>query len=253
MVPAGLFVLGAILGSFLNVVAHRIPRGGSIVYPPSSCPACGARIRPRDNIPVVSYLVLRGRCRDCGDRISPRYLIVELLGGVVPVLLHARYGFGRELFVFWALSDALIVLSAIDLADGILPDRITLPGIVAGVVIAALAGIVSLPSSLLGAVIGGGGLYLVALLGAAAFRKESMGGGDIKLGAMLGAFLGWQLTIMMLFASFLLGAIVGGAVMAKKGRDWDRSVPFGPFMAAGAFLVILWGQKLLGWYLGRLG
>ena len=253
MIPAALFIVGAIFGSFLNVVAHRVPRGGSIVSPPSACPDCGARIRARDNVPILSYLALRGRCRDCGVRIPPRYLVVELLAGAVPVPLYARYGLGREFFVYWPFAEVLLVLSAIDLSHRILPDKITLPGIAAGLIVAPLAGILSFQSSLLGAAIGGGGLYLIALLGAAVFRKESMGGGDIKLGAMLGAFLGWQATIVMLFVSFLLGAVVGSALTARRDRGWDRAVPFGPFLAAGSFLTVLWGRDLLEWYLGRFG
>lgn len=246
---AALFIIGCILGSFLNVVAYRAPRGRSIVYPPSACPACGARIRPRDNVPVLSYILLRGRCRACGGRISPRYVLVELLGGVIPLLVWARYGVGVELALLWPLMYVLLVLSVIDLDTRILSDRVTLPGIVAGLIVSPLLGYTTFVGSLIGAVVGGGALFLIALLGDAVFKKESMGGGDIKLAAMLGAFLGWKLCLVLLFVAFFVGAVVGVAVIAVRGRQWDRAIPFGPFIALGAFSASLWGEALLRWYL----
>jgi len=249
VVAAALFIIGCIFGSFLNVVAYRAPRGRSIVHPPSACPACGARVRPWDNVPVLSFLLLRGRCRDCGARISPRYPVVELLGGAVPLLLWLRYGAGAELAILWPLSYVLIVLSVIDLDSRILPDRVTLPGIAVGLIVSPLLGMTTFVESLIGAVVGGGALLLVALLGDAVFRKESMGGGDIKLAAMLGAFLGWKLCLVLLFVAFFAGAVVGVATIAVRGRQWDRTVPFGPFIAFGAFSASLWGDALLRWYL----
>ncbi len=164
------------------------------------------------------------------------------------MLLFARYGFGRELALFWPLSCVLIVLSFIDLDLRIIPDRVTLPGIVIGLVLAPLMGVTTIAGSLIGAVAGGGALYLIAILGDAVFGKESMGGGDIKLAAMLGAFMGWQAVLVLLFAAFFSGAVVGVATLIIKGRDWDRSLPFGPFIAAGAFLAVVWGDTILTWY-----
>jgi len=246
---AALFVIGCILGSFLNVVAYRAPRGRSIVTPPSACPACGARIRPWDNVPVLSYVFLRGRCRDCGARISPRYVLVELLGGAIPLLLWSRYGVGTELALLWPLMYVLLVLSVIDLDTRTLPDKVTLPGIAVGLIASPLIGYTTFVGSLVGAAVGGGALFLIALLGDAVFRKESMGGGDIKLAAMLGAFLGWKLCLVLLFVAFFVGAVVGVAVIVARGRQWDRTVPFGPFIALGAFASALWGDALLSWYL----
>jgi leader peptidase (prepilin peptidase)/N-methyltransferase len=248
-----LFAIGAIFGSFLNVCIHRMPRGRSIVSPPSTCPRCGTRIRPWDNVPILSYLLLRGRCRTCSSKISPRYLIVEILSGAIPVLIYWRFGIGRELFVFWPLVYVLLGISFVDLDHRIIPDKITLPGIVAGLIVAPLLGLTTFTGSLLGAAVGGGALYLIALLGVAVFKKESMGGGDIKLAAMLGAFLGWQTVLLLLFVAFLLGAIVGVFAMSTKGRQWDRTIPFGPFIAVGAFLATVWGDAALGWYLALLG
>ncbi len=248
LVAASLFAMGAIFGSFLNVIIYRLPRGESIVRPPSACPECGRRITPRDNIPIVSYLMLRGRCRHCKAVISSRYLVVEALAGLVPVLLLWRYGLGREALVLCLLSYVLIVVSFIDLDLRIIPDRVTLPGIAIGLILAPYLGLTTFGGSLLGAVVGGGALYLIAIIGEAAFGKESMGGGDIKLAAMLGAFLGWQTVLLLLFAAFLFGALAGTVAVRAHGSDWDRSMPFGPFIAIGAFVATIWGETILTWY-----
>jgi len=245
-----LFVAGAVLGSFLNVLIYRVPRRQSIVRPASSCPSCGERIRPWDNIPLVSYAALRGRCRGCGTHISARYPIVELISALVPVALFQTYGLGPGLWVYWPLSCVLIVLSFVDLDERIIPDRVTIPGLAIGLVAAPLAGLTSWGGSFLGAVVGGGVLYLVALLGAAVFRKDSMGGGDIKLAAMLGAFMGWQPVAVSLFVAFFVGSVAGGIAIAVKGRDWDRTVPFGPFIALGAFVGLVWGREIVLFYTG---
>ena len=249
MTTVVLFTVGVAVGSFLNVVIYRMPRGRSIVRPPSACPSCAARIRPWDNVPVLSYILLRGRCRACGERIPFRYPAVEILSGLIPVVLYLVFGSGKQFFVYWPLAYALLVITFIDLDLKIIPDKITLPGIAVGLVVAPLLKLTTLPESLLGAVVGGGALYVIGILGAVAFKKESMGGGDVKLAAMLGAFLGWKAVVILLFAAFLMGAVAGIAVMARKGRDWDHIVPFGPFIAAGAFLTMVWGDPALRWYL----
>lgn len=249
MIVAILFIMGSVLGSFFNVLIYRVPRGLSIVRPASSCPACGTRIHPRDNVPVLGYVVLGGRCRSCGERISPRYLVVELLAGIVPALLYARYGLGLEFSVYVALSYVLLIVSFVDLDHKIIPDKITLPGLAIGLVAAPLLGLTTFASSLIGAAVGGGALYLVAILGALAFRKESMGGGDIKLAAMLGAFLGWQAVVILLFLAFLVGAVAGIVTVSSKDGRWDSAIPFGPFIALGSLVTILWGDSLITWYL----
>ncbi|MBD3368588.1 MAG: prepilin peptidase [Candidatus Eisenbacteria bacterium] len=245
-----------VIGSFLNVLIYRVPRGRSIVRPPSSCPTCGTRIRSRDNIPILSYLLLRGRCRSCGERISPRYPAVELLSGLIPLAVYWRVGMGSEFAVLTSLAYVLVVLSFIDIDERILPDRITLPGIAVGLVVSPLAGVTTLTQSLIGAVAGGGALFVIGLVGDAVFKKESMGGGDVKLAAMLGAFLGWRAVVVGLFAAFLLGAIVGVGQMAgrRPGKEsegeWDHTLPFGPFIALGGFISALWGNVLISWYQG---
>lgn len=253
MTEAALFIIGSIVGSFLNVVIYRVPRGESVVRPPSACPACGTRLRARDNIPVLGYLLLRGRCRYCSAPISPRYPTVEVLAGLLPLLVFARFGLGRELLVYWPLSYVLLVISFIDLDLRIIPDKVTLPGIAVGLVVAPLVGLTGFWESLIGILVGGGALYLIGVLGELILRKESMGGGDVKLAAMLGAFLGWKIILLALFSAFLVGAVVGVAAMAGKSKDWDHAVPFGPFIALGAVLALLWGEPLLVWYSALLG
>jgi len=197
-------------------------------------------VRPRDNIPVVSFLLLRGRCRDCGTRIPLRYPAVEILAGLIPVLIFAVYGAGTELAVYWPVSCALLVITFVDLDLKIIPDKITLPGLVAGLVVSPAVGLTTLPESLIG------------LLGAMAFRKESMGGGDIKLAAMMGAFLGWKAVLLTLFIAFFVGAVAGVAVLARRGRSVDHTIPFGPFLALGSFVSMVWAESLLAWYLKLL-
>jgi len=256
LTEVALFILGSILGSFFNVVIYRVPRGESIVRPASACPACGTRLHARDNIPVIGYLLLRGRCRYCSEPISARYPIVEFTAGLLPVLLFMRFGATAPFFVFWPLSCVLLILSFIDLDLRILPDRVTLPGIVVGLIVAPLLGLLGFWESLIGVVVGGGALYLIGILGELFLKKESMGGGDVKLAAMLGAFMGWKLILVALFVAFFIGAFVGVIVMARRPKDeegWDSSLPFGPFIALGSVLALLWGQSALLWYSSLLG
>jgi leader peptidase (prepilin peptidase) / N-methyltransferase len=248
LIEAALFIVGSILGSFLTVVIYRVPRGESIVRPPSACPACGTRLRAWDNIPILGYLFAGGRCRYCRARISPRYLAVELIAAALPVLLYLKYGFVPAFFLYWPLSYVLLVLSFVDLDLKIIPDRVTLPGILVGLIVAPMLGVVGLWNAVLGVLVGGGALYLIGILGELAFKKESMGGGDVKLAAMLGAFLGWKLVLLGLFAAFFVGAVAGVAVLARRTKEWDSSLPFGPFIALGAMLAVLWGNAALSWY-----
>jgi len=245
-----LFVAGAIFGSFLNVVIHRMPRGRSVIRPPSACPVCGERIRPSDNVPILSYVVLRGRCRKCGTRISPRYLTVELLGGLLPVVLLWRFGLGWDLALYLAFAYALLVITFTDLDLRLIPDKITLPGVVVGLVAAPAVGVTSIWQSVLGAVIGGAVLYAVGWAGEFVFKKESMGGGDIKLAAMVGAVLGWAALPVFFMLSFLMGAIGGVIAMALGRAGSDHAIPFGPFLAAGALATLLCGDSILAWYWG---
>lgn len=242
-------LFGLVIGSFLNVVIHRLPRGESIVRPASRCPGCGRPIRAPDNIPVLSWLLLRGRCRSCGMRISAVYPAVELLTAALFVLYLRRFGPTWGLIPQLALASAMIAVVFIDLEHWIIPDAITLPGMGAGLLATPL-----LPHTLQEGVIGlvGGGLffYLVAEISFRILKREGIGGGDIKLAAMMGAFLGWRLLTVAIFLALLTGSAVGLALMAAGKRGRKDAIPFGPFLASGTVLAGLWGERLIGWYLG---
>jgi leader peptidase (prepilin peptidase)/N-methyltransferase len=243
------FVLGAILGSFLNVCIWRIPAGQSILFPASRCQGCETPIRAYDNIPVLSYLLLRGRCRACGAVISARYPLVEGLMGVMLVLLLYRFDVSPALAVYAVFVGALIVITFIDIDHQIIPDVISLPGIVLGVVFALLGVGPPLVDSVIGVLLGGGLLWAVAAGYHAVTGREGMGGGDIKLLAMIGAFLGWRAVLVTVLLGSLTGAVVGGAIIFYQGGDSRVPIPFGPFLAAGAVCALFFGDALIEWYL----
>lgn len=237
---AGLF--GLLIGSFLNVCIWRIPRRESLWSPGSHCPSCNRPVRYYDNIPVLSYLILGGRCRSCRAGISSRYPLVELLNAGGYLLLIWRYGWGGPTLIYAALYSALIVITFIDLDHQIIPDRITLPGIALGMLAA-----VYLPHGFLsgfaGLLIGGGLFYLIAVL-----SGGGMGGGDIKMIAMVGAFLGWKAVLLTIFVGATAGSVVGLGLMLFGGRDRKTPVPFGPFLSLGTAVFIFWGHEIIDWY-----
>ena len=245
--PLIAFVFGLILGSFSNVVIYRLPQGKSIVTPGSQCRLCGNSIRPWDNIPLLSYFLLRGRCRFCKEPISTRYPAVELAHGILYVLLWYKLGFGLPFAWYGLLTSTLLVVTLIDFDHKIIPNIITLPGIAIGLGLSMSALPVTPLASLLGISMGGTFFYLIALV-----SKGGMGGGDIKLIAMIGAFLGWQGALFTIFAGALLGSLAGVTLMllGRKGRK-DK-VPFGPFLSCGAVLFILSGDDLIRWYVNLL-
>jgi leader peptidase (prepilin peptidase)/N-methyltransferase len=243
------FAFGATVGSFLNVCIRRLPAGESVVYPGSHCPGCGAPIRSRDNIPLLSYMLLRGRCRTCDAGIPLRYPLVETLTGIMLVLLYWRFGFSLALGVNAAFVAALIVVSFIDLDHQIIPDVISLPGIVVGIVCSAFGGWSALLTGLIGAAVGFGILYGVAVGYHALTGREGMGGGDIKLLAMIGAFLGWRGVLVTLIIGSLSGAVLGLTLIAVRGGDSRVPIPFGPFLALGAVCALFFGDALIQWYL----
>ncbi|MBW2631687.1 MAG: prepilin peptidase [Deltaproteobacteria bacterium] len=238
-------VLGAIVGSFLNVCIYRIPSGKSIVFPASHCPACTHPIKFYDNIPIISYIILRGKCRNCGERISPVYPAIELLTAVMSLLLFRKYGLSLEYLFSFLFTCALIVITFIDLKHQIIPDVITLPGIPLFALAAILFMNITLKTSLIGILAGGGCLYLVAFVYQLLTKREGMGGGDIKLLAMLGGFLGWQSLWFIIMASSLIGAVAGISAMICKGKDTKYAVPFGPFLSIAAVAYIFWGNMVM--------
>jgi len=242
---------GGAVGSFLNVCIYRLPAAKSLVAPRSSCPACGHAVRFYDNVPLLSYILLGGRCRDCRTRISWRYPLVEALSCILALLLFRKYGLTWQFPVVFIFVSALIVIAFIDLDHQIIPDVITLPGIPLGFIAAVLVMKLSCYEALWGLLIGGGVLYLIAVSYAFLRKQEGMGGGDIKLLAMLGAFLGWKSLIFIVLGSSLTAAAVGITLMAVKGKDMKYAVPFGPFLSLAAVAYLFWGDLFMQLLLRR--
>ncbi|MDD2580549.1 MAG: prepilin peptidase [Desulfuromonadaceae bacterium] len=247
------FVFGMIVGSFLNVCICRLPKDESIVSPPSHCPVCSYQIRWYDNIPLLSYLFLKGKCRGCGTRISIQYPLVELLNGLLTMFLFLRFGPTLAFATLFLLCCALVVITFIDIEHQIIPDEISLPGIVVGFILSFFIPGHSWLNSLLGILLGGGSLLLVAYAYQRLTGKEGMGGGDIKLLAMMGAFLGWKSVPFIIFASSLVGSLVGVSIMLVQKKNSKLAIPFGPYLALGALLYIFYGNALIRWYLGLSG
>ena len=246
------FVFGSAVGSFLNVCIWRLPRGQSIVRPGSRCPRCQTRIALWDNIPLISYLILRGKCRSCGQPISARYPAVEMLTGLSAAALFIVFGPSVQTAVFFVLICFLIVATFTDLDRMIIPNRITLPGIILGLLINTLISPGDIWKYLLGALVGAASLLLIAFLGEWIFKKESMGGGDLKLAALVGAFLGWQSVLLSLFAAILAGALTGIVLIILGRRERQQYIPFGPFIAIGTMVAIFWGGDIIKAYTGLL-
>ncbi len=247
------FLLGAAVGSFANVLIYRIPRRESIVHPGSRCPECGESVRFYDNIPVLSYFILGGRCRACGGGISWRYPAVETVNGLLYLGLVLRLGWAPSTAVMAVFATALLVISFIDLDHRIIPNVITFPGMAAGVLVSLLPGYPRTIDSLVGLMVGYGFLYAVAWVYLAVTKKEGMGMGDVKLLGMIGAFLGWQALPVTVLISSLVGAVMGVLFAAASGEGVRKfPVPFGPFLALGALAHVFFGRELILWYLQRL-
>jgi leader peptidase (prepilin peptidase)/N-methyltransferase len=251
--PLFALITGMVVGSFLNVCICRMPKGESVVAPPSHCPQCAYRIRWYDNIPLLSYLILRGKCRGCGMRISIQYPLVELLNGLLTLALFLRFGPTLTFLALFLFCSALVVITFIDLEHQIIPDEISLSGIVIGFISSFFLQDHSWLNSLLGILLGGGSLLLVAYGYQWLTGKEGMGGGDIKLLAMMGAFLGWKSILFIIFASSLVGSLVGITMMLAQKKDSKLAIPFGPYLAFGAVLYIFFGRQIIHWYLNMGG
>ncbi len=237
-------LFGLVIGSFLNVCIYRLPRHESIAFPASHCPTCGVHIRPWDNVPVLAWLWLRGRCRDCHAPISWRYPLVEAVNGVAYGVIAARYGVSLETLAVAVFVSALLVITLIDLDYQIIPDRISLPGIPLAWVAAVGLGSLTWLDATLGAVLPAG-LFLAVFF----LSRGGMGLGDVKLVAMIGAFLGWQLALLTILVAACAGSLVGVAMMLFQGKGRKTAVPFGPFLSLGAVVSLAWGPQILRWYL----
>ncbi len=252
------FIFGLIIGSFINVLIYRIPEGRNIVAPPSSCTSCGKRLAAPDLVPVFSYIFLRGRCRYCGGRISPRYPLIELLTALVFIALFIKFGFSAPFFAFAYLMIILIAVFFIDIDHRIIPNGLVLAGMAGGIVffvyncispVTEVFGDDKWWTPLAGLFPGSGFLLLVAVLGSLIYRTDdAMGMGDVKLMAPIGLFLGWKLCIAALASSILLGGIISMLLMLLRIKKRKDTVAFGPFIVIGSFVTIIWGWEMVEWF-----
>jgi len=253
------FALGASFGSFLNVLAYRLPANLSILWPPSRCPHCLHQLGKRENIPVIGWLWLKGRCRHCKTRISGRYPLVEAITAGLFLLVFWTYGFSVQTVGYWAFLCWLLTLSLIDLDTMTLPNSLTQSGLVAGLVFQGTTGFLQasqsagvsnqLRAGVVGAVVGIWLFDIIAFGGSILFGQAAMGGGDAKLAAMMGAWLGWKYLLVSGFIACAVGAFAGGGAIALGWLDRRQPMPFGPFLALGAGLTVFWGEAILSTYL----
>ena len=254
-----LFCFGAIFGSFLNVVIYRLPRRESLLFPASHCPQCGEKIHWFDNIPLLSFLILRGKCRSCKTAIPARYLAVETLTAILFALFYHIYGFSYEFLFYLTLSVLLLTVTFTDLEKGKIPNSVILIGAITGLCMSLIFWPVCVPpswtgrplnfiNSLIAFLAGGGIMTFWAVTGKLLFKKESLGAGDIKLVAMTGVFLGLQNTLLALFLSFLLASIAGISMILIKKAHMDSRLPFAPFLASGALISVVYGNQICTWY-----
>jgi leader peptidase (prepilin peptidase) / N-methyltransferase len=250
LLPA--FCMGLTVGSFANVLIYRLPRSESIVFPGSHCPHCGRAIRPLENIPLLSWIMLGGRCRGCKERISFRYPLIEFLSACLALVSVKIFGFTYAGFAYGMLFIALMALVVIDLEHWLLPFAITLPTALIGLIGAIFFHLRPLADCLLGVLVGFA-LFMTMLFGGKfLFKRDAMGGGDVAFGIMAGAFLGWKLTLLMIFVASLLGTLISLPLLVLGKGISGRSVPFGPFLAVAMVVCIFWGDNIINWYIGLL-
>jgi len=248
------FIIGAMTGSFLNVCIVRLPLEKSIVFPGSHCVACRTPINWYDNIPLLSWILLKGRCRACHEKISFRYWLVELLTGVVFLLFYRYYGIQPILWPYLVMVSGFIVATFVDFEHRIIPDEVSIGGMIVGVIfslfIPQLHGVhspfLAVGLSLLGLLVGGGAIYLMGAIGDFVFKKETMGGGDVKLMGMVGAFLGWKLALLTFFLAPFFGAGFG---IVEKIRTKDSTIAYGPFLIMGALVSLFWGERIIEFFM----
>lgn len=252
-----IFIFGVSIGSFLNVVIYRMPRGLSIIYPPSTCPNCGKRIKWYDNIPIISYILLKGKCRFCKADISIKYPLVELVSGIFATVLYIRFGLNLDFLFYFYFIASMIALSVIDLEFKIIPDKINFSGIFIGLIFAIKNSlqqqdITPILSALVGAIVGSGFLFLIAYIYLKYRGIEGLGMGDVKLLAFIGVYTGWFGAIFTIFFGSLIGSIVGIIIIKLFKKDAYFEIPFGPFLAAGGTLYLLFGDYIRQLYFGGL-
>jgi len=243
-----LFCIGAIFGSFLNAVIYRAPRHESLLFPASHCPQCGEKIHWFDNIPLLSFFILRGKCRFCKTAIPARYLIVETLTAILFAMFYHIYGFSYEFLFYTILSVLLLTVTFTDLEKGKIPNSVILIGSIAGLYMSLIFWPLNFINSLIAFLAGGGIMIFWAVTGKLLFKKESIGAGDIKLVAMTGIFFGLQNILLALFLSFLIATIAGISMILLKKARMDSRLPFAPFLAFGALISFVYGNQICTWY-----
>jgi leader peptidase (prepilin peptidase)/N-methyltransferase len=242
-----IFVVGALMGSFFNVCIHRLPINESIIIPYSHCPNCKAKIKIWENIPIISYIILRGRCRYCSIKISKRYLIVEILTPILFLLLWHTFGFSIDFAIYILFISTLIIITFIDLEHQLILNILTYPMIIIGLLINYFKGVFI--NALIAGIIGGGIIFLIVIISPLIFKKEGMGAGDFKLAGVIGIFLAnWKYTLISLFLASFLGSLVGLGLILLGKKKFGEYIPFGPYLACGAAIVLFWGRDIINWY-----
>ena len=244
MIYIVVFIFGLIIGSFLNVVIYRVPRNQSIINPPSHCPKCNTKLKWYDMIPLLSYIILKGKCRYCGTKISFQYPLVEFLAGITFVIVFQKFGWSLQFLKWIVFTSLLISTGLIDLSEGIVPDIIVLPGLILGVLFSIFSGKTGMLESIYGLTTMGAFFLIVILL-----SRGGMGWGDLTFGAMIGSFLGFQLSLLTLLLAFVSGALTGLAAIIIKKKGRKDTIPFGPFLSIAAFVASIYGFEILKIYL----
>ncbi|MDI6782087.1 MAG: prepilin peptidase [bacterium] len=253
-----IFIIGSMLGSFFNVCIYRLPRGEGLLFPGSHCPLCNMPIKPWENIPILSYILLRGRCSHCQGKISGRYILVEFICGLLYLGLYLRFGLGIDFFCFLFFISVLVIITFTDLEHFLILDRVTYPAMIIGLIACLIRK--DLINGILGLLVGAGIIYLIVIISAIILKminhpckdEGGMGLGDVKLAGVMGVFLGWKFVLVSMFLSCLFGSIVGMILILSGLKKRTDYIPFGPYLAMGSLVTVLWGEKILGWYLRLL-
>ncbi|MFT5871675.1 MAG: leader peptidase (prepilin peptidase)/N-methyltransferase [Clostridium sp.] len=250
--PITIFILGLLIGSFLNVCIYRIPRGESIAYPPSHCTSCGNDIKPYDLIPVLSWIFLRGKCRGCGEKISSRYALVELATAILFLLTYYQYGLNISLLKYLILIPFLIVIAMIDYDTMDVYTTTTWIAIVVGIALLGVDFYLGQPVAtyVYGGLLGAGTITFIILMSKLILGVEGMGWGDAEICGLCGLFLGFKLSLIMMLLSFIIGGVIGVYLLRFKDKNGRSEMPFGPSIIMATFLMIIWGDKILNWYIG---
>jgi len=244
-----LFIIGSIIGSFLNVCIYRLPEKVSLVFPSSYCPKCKSKIPIWSNIPIIGFLILKGKCNNCSSNISFRYPLVELLSSILTILSFLTFGFSIQFFVYSVLIYFLIVIAFIDLKTHLIYDKVLLTFFIIGLLIQLIFPFIAWEESLLGVLLGGLSMFLISLLGKWMFNKESMGMGDVKLVAVAGFFVGWINVLISVYLGFIIAFIIMMILIRLKKRETSDLIPFGPFIAMGIILFLFVGEEIIQFYL----